>query len=131
MGLPTRMTIASPERNSPRTRPHAARAELPAYTSTDIVGVEVGGAVKNVLAWVRAVRRLGFGANTRVALITRGLPRSCGWACSWRAAETFMDSPSSATGAHQHRQPVAQPPLRRWRWRGKTCSRRSRKSGRW
>ena len=45
-----------------------------AYTSTDIVGVEVGGAVKNVLAVGAGLSDgLGFGANTRIALITRGL----------------------------------------------------------
>jgi glycerol-3-phosphate dehydrogenase (NAD(P)+) len=45
-----------------------------AYTSTDMVGVEVGGAVKNVLALGAGLSDgLSFGANTRVALITRGL----------------------------------------------------------
>lgn len=45
-----------------------------AYTSDDMVGVEVGGAVKNVLAIGAGMSDgLGFGANTRIALITRGL----------------------------------------------------------
>jgi glycerol-3-phosphate dehydrogenase (NAD(P)+) len=45
-----------------------------AYTQTDIVGVEVGGAVKNVIAIGSGVADgMGYGANTRVALITRGL----------------------------------------------------------
>jgi len=45
-----------------------------AYTSPDIVGVEVGGAVKNVLAIGTGIADgMGFGANTRIALITRGL----------------------------------------------------------
>ncbi|HYM34378.1 MAG TPA: NAD(P)H-dependent glycerol-3-phosphate dehydrogenase, partial [Steroidobacteraceae bacterium] len=44
------------------------------YTSNDVVGVEVGGAVKNVLAIGAGMSDgLGFGANTRIALITRGL----------------------------------------------------------
>ena len=44
------------------------------YTSTDIIGVQVGGAVKNVLAIAAGIADgLGFGANTRAALITRGL----------------------------------------------------------
>jgi glycerol-3-phosphate dehydrogenase (NAD(P)+) len=44
------------------------------YTSTDPVGVEIGGAVKNVIAIaVGASDGLGFGDNTRAALITRGL----------------------------------------------------------
>ncbi|MEZ5563903.1 MAG: NAD(P)H-dependent glycerol-3-phosphate dehydrogenase [Gammaproteobacteria bacterium] len=74
-GLPTAMTIAA--------RPPAFAAELAirmsglnfrAYTSDDMVGVEVGGAVKNVLAIGAGISDgLGFGANTRIALITRGL----------------------------------------------------------
>ncbi|VAX08350.1 Glycerol-3-phosphate dehydrogenase [NAD(P)+] [hydrothermal vent metagenome] len=45
-----------------------------AYTGSDVVGVEVGGAVKNVLAIAAgAVDGLGFGANARAALIARGL----------------------------------------------------------
>lgn len=44
------------------------------YTSTDVVGVEIGGAVKNVIAIACGMAEgLGFGHNTRAALITRGL----------------------------------------------------------
>jgi glycerol-3-phosphate dehydrogenase (NAD(P)+) len=44
------------------------------YTSTDVVGVEIGGAVKNVIAVAAGVSDgLGFGMNSRAALITRGL----------------------------------------------------------
>ena len=44
------------------------------YTSVDLVGVEIGGAVKNVIALAAGVSDgLGFGSNTRAALITRGL----------------------------------------------------------
>ena len=44
------------------------------YTSSDVVGVEIGGAVKNVIAVGAGVSDgLGFGSNSRAALITRGL----------------------------------------------------------
>ncbi|MGE4594746.1 MAG: NAD(P)H-dependent glycerol-3-phosphate dehydrogenase [Gammaproteobacteria bacterium] len=47
---------------------------LRAYTSEDIIGVEVGGSIKNILAIAAGVANgLGFGANTQAAIITRGL----------------------------------------------------------
>ncbi len=74
-GLPTAMTVAS---NDPEFGEDLAVAlsgdNFRAYTSDDFVGVEVGGAVKNVLAIGAGMSDgLGFGANARVALITRGL----------------------------------------------------------
>lgn len=74
-GLPTAMTIAA---NDERFAADLAQAfssdNFRAYTSDDMVGVEVGGAVKNVLAIAAGMSDgLGFGANTRIALITRGL----------------------------------------------------------
>jgi glycerol-3-phosphate dehydrogenase (NAD(P)+) len=74
-GLPTAMTIASPDGEFAHQLAKSLHApNFRAYTSTDIVGVEVGGAVKNVLAVGAGLSDgLGFGANTRIALITRGL----------------------------------------------------------
>ena len=74
-GLPTAMTIASPDEQFAKALAlDLSSANFRAYTSTDITGVEVGGAVKNVLAVGAGLSDgLGFGANTRVALITRGL----------------------------------------------------------
>jgi glycerol-3-phosphate dehydrogenase (NAD(P)+) len=74
-GLPTAMTIASPDADFATQLAKSLHApNFRAYTSTDIVGVEVGGAVKNVLAVGAGLSDgLGFGANTRIALITRGL----------------------------------------------------------
>jgi len=44
------------------------------YTSVDVVGVQLGGAIKNVMAIAAGISDgLGFGANARAALITRGL----------------------------------------------------------
>jgi glycerol-3-phosphate dehydrogenase (NAD(P)+) len=48
------------------------------YTNPDIMGVEIGGALKNVIALAAGVSDgLGFGHNTRAALITRGLVEIC------------------------------------------------------
>lgn len=74
-GLPTAMTAASSSAEFAQALARSLSARnFRVYTSTDIVGVEVGGAVKNVLAIGAGISDgLGFGANTRVALITRGL----------------------------------------------------------
>ena len=74
-GLPTAVAVAATD---PALAAHIAtllRAEtLRAYESDDIAGVEVGGAVKNVLAIAAGTSDgLGFGHNARAALITRGL----------------------------------------------------------
>lgn len=48
------------------------------YTSSDAIGVELGGALKNVIAIAAGISDgLGFGHNTRAALITRGLAEMC------------------------------------------------------
>lgn len=74
-GLPTAMTIASPDSDFASDLASSLSGDkFRAYTSTDMIGVEVGGAVKNVLAIGAGISDgLGFGANTRIALITRGL----------------------------------------------------------
>ena len=75
IGLPTAMTVeASDEDYAQDMAANISGETFRAYTSTDIVGVEVGGAVKNALAIGAGIcDGLGFGANTRIALITRGL----------------------------------------------------------
>ncbi len=74
-GLPTAMTVAASTADYALELARSISGHnFRAYTSTDMVGVEVGGAVKNVLAIGAAISDgLGFGANTRIALITRGL----------------------------------------------------------
>lgn len=73
--LPTAMTIASPDNPFALALSeilHNQRFRV--YTSNDIVGVQLGGAVKNVLAIATgAADGLGFGANSRAAIVTRGL----------------------------------------------------------
>ena len=75
IGLPTAMTAAGNDETAARW--WAERLAGPAtrlYTSNDPVGVQIGGAVKNVLAIAAGISDgLGFGANARAALITRGL----------------------------------------------------------
>lgn len=74
-GLPTAMTIAANDDDFATSLAQALSSEtFRAYTSDDLIGVEVGGAVKNVLAIAAGMSDgLGFGANTRIALINRGL----------------------------------------------------------
>lgn len=74
-GLPTAMSIASTDDSFAQDLARDISDEsFRAYTTDDMVGVEVGGAVKNVLAIGAGISDgLGFGANTRVALITRGI----------------------------------------------------------
>jgi glycerol-3-phosphate dehydrogenase (NAD(P)+) len=92
-GLPTAMTIASPDGAYAQGLAHELSSEnFRAYTSSDIMGVEIGGAVKNALAVGAGLSDgLGFGANTRVALITRGLKEMTRLGVALGArAETFM-----------------------------------------
>lgn len=92
-GLPTAMTVASPDAAYAQLLARELSSEnFRAYTSTDILGVEIGGAVKNPLAVGAGLSDgLGFGANTRVALITRGLKEMTRLGVALGArAETFM-----------------------------------------
>ncbi len=74
-GLPTAIACAG---NNPATTASFANlihgSRFRCYTSDDVVGIELGGALKNVLAIAVGVADgLGFGANTRAALMTRGM----------------------------------------------------------
>jgi glycerol-3-phosphate dehydrogenase (NAD(P)+) len=92
-GLPTAMTIASEDEDyAQRLAERISSERFRAYTSNDVVGVEVGGATKNVYAIGAGIcDGLGFGANSRIALITRGLAEMTrlGLALGGRK-ETFM-----------------------------------------
>lgn len=74
-GLPVALTIASPRPgtgNAVLAALHGQRCRV--YTSSDVTGVEVGGALKNVMAIACGISDgLGLGSNARAALITRGL----------------------------------------------------------
>lgn len=93
LGLPCALTMAG---NAPALTELAQRAfhhhAMRVYGSDDLVGVEVGGAIKNVLAIATgASDGLGLGLNARAALVTRGLAEMTrlGLALGGRA-ETFM-----------------------------------------
>ena len=92
-GLPTAVTLAAREADFARDLArelHQPRLRL--YFTDDLVGVEVGGAVKNVMAIATGISDgLGLGLNARAALITRGLAEvtRLGVALGGRP-ETFM-----------------------------------------
>ena len=74
-GLPCALTLASSDAAFAREAAallHGGRMRV--YYSTDLIGVEIGGAVKNVMAIAAGIcDGLGLGLNARAALITRGL----------------------------------------------------------
>lgn len=74
-GLPTAVTVASKDSSVAEQIAKALHGEsFRTYTSCDLISVEIGGACKNVLAIAAGISDgLGFGANSRAALITRGL----------------------------------------------------------
>lgn len=74
-GLPTAVTVASGDEATANYFASCLHGgTFRAYTASDMIGVELGGACKNVLAIAAGIADgLGFGANTRAALITRGL----------------------------------------------------------
>jgi glycerol-3-phosphate dehydrogenase (NAD(P)+) len=73
--LPTAVTIASEQLQQAEMWQRYFHSDyFRVYTTDDIIGVQLGGAVKNVLAIATGIADgLGFGANARAALITRGL----------------------------------------------------------
>jgi|ERR1039458_3910513 glycerol-3-phosphate dehydrogenase (NAD(P)+) len=74
-GFPTALTLASADEEFARSTAQALHhAYLRIYASNDMVGVEVGGAVKNVMAIAAGIcDGMGLGLNARAALLTRGL----------------------------------------------------------
>lgn len=74
-GLPAALTLASNDEEFARnTAAKLHTTRLRVYSSQDIVGVETGGAIKNVISIAAGISDgMGFGHNARAALITRGL----------------------------------------------------------
>lgn len=112
-GLPVALTVASGDPGVCQrvtAALHGPNARI--YSSTDIIGVEVGGALKNIIAIACGISDgLGLGANARAALITRGLAeiQRLGMALGGHA-DTFFgltglgDLVLSATGQSRNRQ---------------------------
>jgi len=92
-GLPCALTLASRDAGFAREAAaivHGGRMRV--YYSADLVGVEIGGAVKNVMAIAAGISDgLGLGLNARAALITRGLAEIARLGAALGAApETLM-----------------------------------------
>jgi glycerol-3-phosphate dehydrogenase (NAD(P)+) len=73
--LPTAVSLAATDHDlAVKLQAILATAYFKVFTTTDVVGVQVGGALKNVIALAAGgADGMGFGTNTRAALITRGL----------------------------------------------------------
>jgi len=86
-GDPTAVVVASQDRTVAQlVQKEFSSPTLRIYTSTDVVGVEIGGAVKNIIAIAAGViAGLGLGHNPTAALITRGLAEISRLACAWGA----------------------------------------------
>jgi glycerol-3-phosphate dehydrogenase (NAD(P)+) len=90
-GLPTALTVAGSADFCEVVTDALHGGALRIYSSSDVVGVEVGGTVKNVLAIATGISdALELGANARAALITRGLAEMSRLVALGARHETFM-----------------------------------------
>ena len=92
-GLPTAVTLAANDADFALIAANLIHGNnLRVYNSTDVVGVSVGGAVKNVMAIAAGISDgMGFGNNARAAMITRGLAEITRFGIALGAkTETFM-----------------------------------------
>jgi glycerol-3-phosphate dehydrogenase (NAD(P)+) len=92
-GLPTAVTLAANDADFALEAANLIHGgNLRVYNSTDVVGVSVGGALKNVMAIAAGISDgMGFGNNARAAMITRGLAEITRFGVALGAkTETFM-----------------------------------------
>ncbi len=84
LGMPTSAVIASESEIASKTLQSALSSEkMRLYRSTDVTGVELAGAMKNVIALAAGmVDGMGYGANTKGTLITRGLAELARLGCA-------------------------------------------------
>ncbi|MGY3685319.1 NAD(P)H-dependent glycerol-3-phosphate dehydrogenase [Vibrio coralliilyticus] len=94
MGMPTAISVASPDESfvsELQEKIHCSKT-FRVYANSDFTGMQLGGAVKNVIAIGAGMSDgIGFGANARTALITRGLAEMTRLGAALGAQpETFM-----------------------------------------
>ncbi|MGF1763548.1 NAD(P)H-dependent glycerol-3-phosphate dehydrogenase [Aliivibrio kagoshimensis] len=93
-GMPTAIAVASPDSEFVQDLQETIHCSktLRVYANSDFTGMQLGGAVKNVIAIGAGISDgIGFGANARTALITRGLAEMCRLGAAIGAQkETFM-----------------------------------------
>ncbi|GAA5187150.1 NAD(P)H-dependent glycerol-3-phosphate dehydrogenase [Ferrimonas gelatinilytica] len=93
-GLPTAISLASTDPDFAKDLASLLHCGswMRVYVNPDFIGMQLGGAVKNVIAIAAGMSDgIGFGANARTALITRGLVEMCRLGCSLGADKaTFM-----------------------------------------
>ncbi len=94
MGMPTAISVASPDSEfvaDLQEKIHCSKT-FRVYANSDFIGMQLGGAVKNVIAIGAGMSDgIGFGANARTALITRGLAEMSRLGAALGAQpETFM-----------------------------------------
>jgi len=92
-GLPTAVTLAANHADFAQYAANVIHGGcLRVYNSTDVIGVSVGGAIKNVMAIAAGISDgMGFGNNARAAMITRGLAEITRFGVALGAkTETFM-----------------------------------------
>ena len=101
-GLPTAVTLAAPDEATARMLAHSlGSATFRPYHSTDVRGVEIGGAAKNVLAIAAGIvagRRLG--ASAAAALTTRGFAELVRFGRAYGARARNADRPVRARRSH-------------------------------
>ena len=118
-GLPTALTVHSDDEAFAQAVADVLHGPaFRAYTGDDMLGAELGGAMKNVLAVATGVADgMDLGLNARAGLITRGLNEMLRLNVAHRRPPGNPDGPGRPRrpGADLHRRPVAQPPPRAWR----------------
>lgn len=90
--LPTALVCASEELDiAEKIRDIVSNAYMRVYVNEDVIGVELGGALKNIIAFgIGVVDGLGFGDNTKAAIMTRGIAEITRFGVNFGAnVETF------------------------------------------